>query len=317
MATASIFVLGSFVIACSAKLARFPRAGESLRAERVTIEAGGKGFNFAVGVRRLGIDVSGLLAVGDDLLSAFARPALERAQLPETMLTSFPGRTGSGIGFTDATGENCLAVDSGANLSLGAADVRAVAADVVQAELVLAQFEIGDEPILEAFRLAVAAGKSTLLNPSPFRPITAALLALTSILIVNIAEAAALIESIQPEMPLPDVLNAPDAARLAEAVFATGPDTLIVTRGAAGAIAFRKGQTPLVQKAFAVEPADTLGAGDAFTAGLAASLARKVEFEAALRNAAACGAITTLGLGVFDRLPTGPELEAFLAKQLT
>jgi ribokinase len=315
MATASIFVLGSFVISCSAKVARFPRAGESLRAEHVTVEPGGKGFNLAVGIRRLGVGVDGLLAVGDDALSVFAQPALDRADLPAAMLVRFPGRTGSGIGFTDATGENCLAVDPGANLSLSAEDVRIVADQVTRADLVLAQFEIGDAPILAAFSLARTAGKRTLLNPSPFRPLSPELLAQTSILIVNAAEAAALADAIAPELHFDGGLELEQARRLAEAVYVHGPDTLIVTLGAAGALAFRKGEPHLFQPAFTVDAVDTLGAGDAFAAGLAASLVQGASFEAALHRAAGCGAMATLGMGVFEMLPTLPALDAFLASR--
>jgi ribokinase len=316
MATASVFVLGSFVISCSAKVARFPQAGESLRAQRVAVEPGGKGFNLALGAARLGIAVEGLLAVGNDFLSGFAEPALRSANLPATMLTRFSGTTGSGIGFTDATGENCVAVDPGANLSLSAENVRAVRDRVNQADLVLAQFEIDDAPILEAFSLARAAGRRTLLNPSPFRELPPAMLADTSILIVNAAEAAALALSIAPDLAFaagPDGLAT--AERLAQALFRLGPDTLILTLGAQGAIALRAGLPTLRQLAFPVAAVDTLGAGDAFAAGLAASLVEGRNFDEALRRAAGCGALATLRMGVFDALPSAVELDRFLLSQ--
>lgn len=313
MTTASIFVLGSFVIACSAKVSRFPRAGESLRAENVTVEPGGKGFNLALGARRLEVDVDGLLAVGDDLLSVFAPPALEKAGLPAGMLTLFPGRTGSGIGFTDGSGENCLAVDPGANLRLAAEHVHAASDQLGRAGLILAQFEIGDEPILAAFRLARAAQKHTMLNPSPFRPILPEIMAQTSILIVNAAEAGSLADSLGLRLQTGfDALA--EHQPLAEAVLSHGPETLIVTLGAAGAAGYRKDGPSVFQPAFVVDPVDTLGAGDAFAAGLAAHLAKGMTFENALRHAAACGALATLGLGVFEHLPTLAELERFLSR---
>src|SRR5579883_1227553 len=132
-----IFVLGSFVAACSAKVKHLPKPGESLRAEAFTLEAGGKGLNLAVGARRLGVAVDGLLAVGSDLFAQLAEPALLRADLPVRMLRRYPGPTGSGIGFTDAAGENCLAVYPGANFALSAADVRAAADAISRATLVL------------------------------------------------------------------------------------------------------------------------------------------------------------------------------------
>jgi hypothetical protein len=69
---------------------------------------------------------------------------------------------------------------------------------------------------------------------------------------------------------------------------------------------------PLHQPAFEVETVDTLGAGDAFAAGLAVSLVEGHGWALALRRAAACGALATRKIGVFDALPTRDELENFL-----
>lgn len=313
----TIFVLGSFVVACSAKVARFPVAGESLRAESLTVEPGGKGLNLALGVRRLGLAVDGLMAIGDDLLSAFAAPALRRAGLPESMLRRFSGATGGGIGFTDASGENCLAVNPGANLSLGVAEVRELSETIRRADLVMAQFEIGDAPIAEAFQLARRAGVRTLLNPSPFRPVPPGILAESSIVIVNATEAQALASALQVGgLSGPGLASEPDTVAklegLARCLFACGPDTLVVTLGSAGAIAFRAGETHQRQSAFAVDAVDSLGAGDAFAAGLAASLVEGRSFPEALRRASACGAIVARQAGVFDALPTAAELHDFL-----
>jgi ribokinase len=338
--TISVFVLGSFIVACSAKVSRFPRQGESLRAEALTVEAGGKGFNLMVGAGRLGVDVDGLLAIGDDAFSQFAPPALARAGLPPHMLRTYRAETGSGIGFIDPSGETCLAIHPGANLLLSGADVRAAADAVKGAKLILAQFEIGDEPIIEAFALARAAGVTTILNPSPFRMPPWEILSNTSIIVVNAVEATALAEGLlaegigtegpNPEGPNPEGLGpeeigidrptgirAADASafdRVAAAVFDRGPQLFIVTLGPKGALAFRPGQARLHQAAFAVDAIDTLGAGDAFTAGFAAGLLEERSLSECLRRAAASGALAALRLGVFEALPTRDELEAFLTK---
>jgi ribokinase len=308
----SIFVLGSFVVACSAKVANFPNAGESLRADMLIVEPGGKGFNLAVAAARLGASVDGLLAIGDDPLSVFAAPALERGGLPLSMLRRFPGQTtGGGVGFIDARGENCLAVHAGANLSLSALEVGEAAQAIAQSALVTAQFEIADAPIAEAFRLARQAGVRTLLNPSPFRAVKPHILADTSILIVNAGEAAGLAATLRPGRR---ETGGPDSdEELAQELLRHGPDTLVITRGAAGAVAFRRGMAPLRQDAFPIEARDSLGAGDAFAAGLAAGLVADIAFAEALRNAAACGALVASRTGVFDALPTTAELTEFLA----
>lgn len=302
-----IFVLGSFVVSCSAKVPRFPRPGESLAAETVTIEPGGKGLNQAIMARRLGAVVDGLLAVGDDLAAAFAPPALERANLPRSMLVRVAGSTGSGVGFTDGSGETCLAVASGANLALSADHVRQRAPAIADAALVTAQFEIGDAPIEAAFQLARQAGVPTLLNPSPFRTIPAAILALTSILIVNETEARGLAAALGREQ---EGATEPErfADNLGPALLERGPRLVVLTRGAAGALAVAADAAPIAQPGFAVETVDSLGAGDAFATTLGVRLAMGRSLSEALRDAAIAGALTTTRQGVFDALPTADAI---------
>jgi len=299
-----VFVLGSFVAACSAKVERFPLPGESLAARTFTLEAGGKGFNLMVGARRLGVAVDGLLAVGDDFFSGLAIPALEREGLAASMLRRHAGQTGSGIGFAAPDGENCLAVYAGANLLLSADDARGCAASIRGAAMVLAQFEIADEPILEAFRIAREAGVPTLLNPSPFRAPSEELLSSATILVMNKVEA----EAMAGVRGLSDVA---DLASSARALLALGPELVVTTLGADGAAAWSRGET-LRQPAFPARSIDTLGAGDAFTAGLAVLLARGRPLAEALRFAAACGALATEKLGVLAALPTAREAHARL-----
>ncbi|SMF83917.1 ribokinase [Azospirillum oryzae] len=307
-----LFVLGSFVIACSAKVDRFPQPGESLRAEAFTVEAGGKGLNLAIGARRLGVGVDGLFAVGDDLFGGLAEQALAGAGLSPALIRRCPGATGAGIGFTDRGGENCLAVYPGANRQLSADHVRA-ATGLRRAALVLAQFEIDDGAIVEAFALARAAGVRTLLNPSPFRALPAGLLAHTDILVVNAVEAAQMAQALAPRLDIDMDAEPLSAAASADAFLALGPGLVVVTLGARGAVACRRGAAPLHQPAFPVATVDTLGAGDAFTAGLAAGLVQGRPLEECLERAAACGAIVAGRIGVAAALPTTEELERFLA----
>ncbi|MGO4175065.1 PfkB family carbohydrate kinase [Bosea sp. TAF32] len=302
-----IFILGSFVLACSAKVGRFPRPGESIAAERVTIEPGGKGLNQAIMARRLGAAVDGVLAVGDDLAASFAPAALARADLPEGMLVRLEGRTGSGVAFVDAAGETSLAIAPGANLAVSEAHVRDKAEAIAGAALVAAQFEISDAPIRAAFALAHRAGVPTLLNPSPFRPVPDDILRSTSFLIVNETEAGGLAATFgwqDADIATPGRF----AVELGPAILKRGPKLVVLTRGAAGAIAVAAGKQPVLQASFPVETVDALGAGDAFAATLGVRLAEGRALSEALRHAAAAGALTTTRHGVFDALPRPAEI---------
>jgi ribokinase len=308
-----VFVLGSFVVACSAKVPRFPRAGEALTARVVTIEPGGKGLNLAIMARRLGMAVDGVLAIGTDLAAAFAAPALERAGLPLAMLVEIEGPTGSGVGFTDAAGETSVAVASGVNFAVTREHIRGRSRAIAGASLVMAQFEMADDPIAEAFAIARQAGVPTLLNPSPFRTIRPEILERTGILVVNETEAGDLAADIGCD-PAGATDPARFAAELAPAIAARGPGLVVMTRGAAGAVAVPRDGAALSQAGIAVETVDTLGAGDAFAATLGVGLARTGGLAEVLRQAAAAGALTTIRHGVFDALPTPEAIAALLAR---
>jgi ribokinase len=306
---ASLFVLGSFVVACSAKVPHLPQLGESLRAEAFTVEPGGKGFNLAIGAHRLGVDVDGIFSIGSDLFSQLAQSAFAQAGLSPAILRQVEATTGSGIGFTDSCGENCLAVYPGANQLLSAQDIRTVEQAIREARLVLAQFEVSDEPILEAFTLAYAAGVRTVLNPSPYRSVDLRILERTSILVLNQVEAAHMAGTLgyrSRGYPLEEL------DQMAASLLEHGPEMIVTTLGRDGAAIYQQGAAPLRQPALPVDTVDTLGAGDAFTAGLVAGLLEGRSVAESLERAAACGAMVCKKVGVFNALPNHAELDAFL-----
>lgn len=120
-----------------------------------------------------------------------------------------------------------------------------------------------------------------------------------------------------------------DAAAYAAAQLEAGPGLVALTRGGAGvsALRLRDGRLERVDApAFPVDLADTVGAGDAFTAGLLAALAAAgvtgraaleampaEQLRAALRQGAAAAALNCARPGADP--PRAAELAAFLAAQ--
>ncbi|HEY0291145.1 MAG TPA: PfkB family carbohydrate kinase [Hansschlegelia sp.] len=314
MSNAKIFIVGSFVVACTVAVDALPQPGESLEAKAFLLEAGGKGLNLAIAARRLGASVDGLFAIGDDMLSGLASSAFQRADLPVSMLRHKAGPTGGGVGFIAPNGETCLAVAPGANGALCAADVHTASAAIAAAHSCLAQFEVADEPIAEAFAIARRAGRLTVLNPSPFRRPSDAVLALTSVLCVNTPEAEGLARALFGGR----ASTVSDGFReLAAAVFALGPEALVITSGRSGATVWRRDAEPHFQPAFLIDAVDTLGAGDAFAAGVAVGLAEGRAWPEVMRLAAACGALTAARAGTFDALPAREAVDAMLSRAAT
>ncbi|MGE4322969.1 MAG: ribokinase [Sphingobium sp.] len=301
-----IFIIGSFVAACTVRVSRFPAPGESLAAESFLLEPGGKGFNMMAGVQRLGIPVKGLLAVGDDLVGALAPDLIARAGLPRDLIHPLSGVSGGGVGFTDSAGESSLAVCAGANALLAPAHIDRLHDQISTAALVAAQFEVPDEPIARAFEIARRAGIPTLLNPSPYRPIAPEILATTSILIMNETEAIAFAAGQGIDIRSSDIDG---LSPIAELLRAYDIDYTILTLGRRGAVAFPKQEAAFFQPAFPARTVDMIGAGDAFNAGLMAAWAEGHDIRRAVRFAAACGAVATERPGVLGALPGREQVE--------
>lgn len=107
-----------------------------------------------------------------------------------------------------------------------------------------------------------------------------------------------------------------DPAALAAAVTELGPDTAFLTLGADGACVHATGDAPGAaatarHDGYAVDPVDTTGAGDAFTAGALAALADGEPLEEVLAFANAVAALATTADGAMTALPTREEVAAF------
>lgn len=90
-----------------------------------------------------------------------------------------------------------------------------------------------------------------------------------------------------------------------------GVKAIVVTGGAKGALLFEGGQMKAIP-AFRVKSVATVGAGDAFCAGLVYRLSLGASLPEAARFASALGAITTTRAGATSALPDLREVENFL-----
>lgn len=88
--------------------------------------------------------------------------------------------------------------------------------------------------------------------------------------------------------------------------------TLTVAKlGSKGCVTLRNGDIVRVP-AFAVSPIDTTGAGDSFNAGFLHAWLRGMDVQDAMRFGAACGAISTLGLGGTANQPSESQAREFI-----
>ena len=108
----------------------------------------------------------------------------------------------------------------------------------------------------------------------------------------------------------------------AETLLDRGPHTVFLTLGGAGSVAaatadapWTDGATTAVHSGYTVDPVDTTGAGDAFTAGVVAALVDGAALDEALGFANAVAAVTTTAQGAMTALPIREEVAAFRAER--
>jgi ribokinase len=294
----TVCVVGSANLDLVARVAHHPRPGETVLATDFQTHPGGKGRNQAVAAARAGAAVTFVGCVGDDPEGAAMRASLTAEGVGVDGLSTVSAPTGRAFISVAADGDNAIVVVSGANGSVSAPSMQAARAELARAPVVLAQLEIADTAVASAFTFARADGSTTILNAAPARPVPT-LLGLTDVLVVNEHEAGLLAGT--------TVADAAAAEAAAQTLLGTGPATVVVTLGAAGAIAVRAEGT-VRQAVYPAEVVDTTGAGDAACGALAAALAGGMDMAAALARACAAGALAVSQLGASPPALTGEAI---------
>jgi ribokinase len=296
-------VVGSYAVGLTLRTDVFPIRGETRLGSGFAQGPGGKGSNQAIGLARLGVDVSFVGCLGDDRFGHDAVKLLLAEGVQTDCVRLVPGlATGVGFIILDARGDNLIVLDPGANTWLDGAQVRDRIANVVRAgDLVLTQLEISSEAAAAALISGRASGAITMLNPAPARVLDEATLACVDVLTPNEGELR-ILSGLAPDATADD-------ESLAVSLLARGVRAVVVTRGAEGALVVSRGRTDSVP-APRVDVVDSTGAGDAFSAALGAALLAGHSLVSATQRAVAAGALACTRAGVVPSLPTRHELDA-------
>lgn len=273
-----VVVVGSLNLDLVASMDRLPSPGETVSGHSYHEYPGGKGLNQAVAAARAGASVAIVGAVGDDSAGHLLRQIVVDEGIDDRWLaTAADTPTGRALITVDRNAENSIVVVPGAN-----ATVRIEAKALPTGRVMLAQLEIPAPEVTAAMATARSNGTTTILNPAPAADGLDALLGSCDIVVPNEHEV--------------DLLGGIEALR------ARGVATVVVTRGAEGVDASER-DGDFRHDAFAVDPVDTTGAGDAFCGALAARLADSADIRDAIPFAAAAGALATTASGAVPSLP--------------
>ncbi|MGQ5290853.1 ribokinase [Pectobacterium actinidiae] len=301
-----VCILGSFNVDIVAKVARFPKGGESLMAQGSTLGPGGKGANQAMAASRAGSRVHFVSKVGKDQFSQFAYDHLASSDiLSFTLYQSETEPTGNAIIYvSQQNGENMIAIYPGANQTINEDEVAAITPELSHADVLLLQLENNFSATLNAMKLAHALNKKVILNPAPYSSNILPYLDYIDIITPNETEA-----SLLSGVDIHDLDSAKTAAlKIAE----LGARCVIITMGACGALLLDNQQFQHIP-AFPALSIDTTGAGDAFNGAFAAAIANGQNLVQAATYASAFASLAVEREGAAN-MPEHRQVNARLAQ---
>lgn len=267
--------------------------------------------NVAIGVARLGHTAGWIGRVGDDPLGLGILDRL-RAEGVDVTHAVVDGSAPTGVLIRDRHAERPIQVlyhragSAGSRLAPGDVDEGSIArADVVHLTgITPALSPTARLAVQQAADVARDNGVTVTFDPN------------LRLKLWSAEEAAAVL---QPLVGVADVVFAGER----EATLLSGRDDvpeewfleqgarLVVTKQGADGAHATDGTTRWFAPAFPVQPADVIGAGDAFAAGFIVARLEGAGVEAALRTGNAVGAMATQVPGDIDGLPYRADLEAF------
>jgi ribokinase len=302
---AEVIVAGSLHQDLVLRVSRLPASGQTIHALGQSRGPGGKGLNQAIAAALDGARVRMIGCVGDDasgheLLATLAAHGIEC----RGVRTDHREDTGRATVCVDEAGENLIVVVPGANHLLGTDDLDGM--DFGPTDVLVGQGEIRIGVTEHFLAQGCAAGATTILNLAPFVEPSAALLASTSILVVNDAELLDL-----AGWCVGDVghLDGPGVVQAVSGMLEAGPTALVLTLGSAGAVLITA-EGIVAVPGHRVDVQDTTGAGDAFTGVLAAEVALGTDLATAVVKANDAASLVVQRRGSADVMPSRAEIQA-------
>jgi ribokinase len=301
-----LVVVGSANMDMVARLDRLPAAGETRMADGLEILPGGKGANQAVAAARAGGKVQFVGRIGrDDFGSRLLERCREDGVGVRHLRRDPRSASGSALILVEKSGQNAIAVSSGANSRLGIQEVRCAGAAIRGADVVLVQLEVSDAAVRETVRLATHHQVPIVLNPAPARPLDPAILRRVACLTPNEAEASAL-SGVR-------ITSTRSAARAAERLRERVPGCVLITMGSTGVFVSGDGIHGMYP-GFRVRAVDAVAAGDVFNGTFAVAWAEGMSLVDAVSFGQAAAALSVQRRGAMDSAPSREEIDGFLLR---
>ena len=281
-----------------------PQMGAEILAQDCELSLGSASAIFAVGLSRLGHNVTFVSQVGRDSFGDFCIAKLKQLGVATSnVVRKANEKTGVTLALSSKK-DRALITYPGAIASLTADRVNdGLLGRHDHVHLTSYYLQKGLQPAFpEILRRAKALGLTTSFDPNSdpsdrWNSKINSVLKYTDVLFVNEREAIKLTKA--------------KTAQAALRMLGTKAPCVVVKRGAKGAIATQNNEF-FTDSGFRVKAVDTTGAGDSFDAGFLSAYLMKQPLAESLRAGNACGALSAISIGGTAGQPTQAELQEFL-----
>ncbi len=253
----------------------FHQKGETLRADSIFTELGGKGINQAVAAARMGAEVSFLGAAGDDCIEE-CKAFTKENNINGFWISKGNKNTANAFILTDKNGENQVTVFRGAELC--AYDVDTFEDEIKSADILLLQNEVPEEVNEKAINIAYKNNVKVILNPAPARRLKDELYNKIYLVVPNEQEK--------------------------EFICTEKFKNCVITSGSKGCLVNGE-KIPAIE----TKAVDTTGAGDTFCGVLAVGIAEGLDLKTSCARAVTASGLSVSKKHVIDAIPSREEIE--------
>ena len=297
---AKILVAGSLNMDLRFSMKRMPLEGETVLADGLLYNPGGKGANQAAAAAKLGGDVAMLGAVGRDGFGDVLAKSLADCGCDVSALRRVSAPTGTACIYVDEQGRNSIVVIAGANAYCDTEYLKECEDALETCDILMLQLEIPYDAVWYLAKKAHALGKTVILNPAPAPDeIPESVLKCVDWLTPNETELSRL-----TGMPCEEPSEIGEAAAKLQAM---GVKNVLVTVGSRGAYLCTAEGAELIPTE-KVKAVDTTAAGDCFNGAFAVALSEGQAPEDAVRFANKAASLSVTREGAQASLPSREEI---------
>jgi len=296
-----VTIVGSYIVALVIDTDRIPIEGETLTGSNFHSTFGGKGSNMACCAARLQAESTFMGKIGKDSYGEeFVSMIKQEGVNHQSVLYSENLSTGVGFIVSSSTGANLIVIDAGANGVFSPQDIQSNATIIDSSDVILSPLEIPLNTALTAAKIARAKGIKSIINPAPALDLRKTDLSNVFAITPNETEGR-LCLGLSPQDPISD-------EDLAISLLGLGVENVILTLGPQGVLwACKDGLISI--PALEVDVVDSVGAGDAFNAGLAVGLSENRPLIESIVLGVTCASLSTRKRETIESYPYREEVD--------